>query len=88
MLNALSTYKNPDSVEKAAYEILKNRSENKNRKAVEWTHLLYQENSKPEDRVELRLVVTGSVLEDDNQQGLAHFIEHMAFNGTEEFCQK
>ena len=43
-------------------------------------------NKKPEKRAELRLVVkTGSVLEDDDQQGLAHFVEHMAFNGTEHF---
>lgn len=27
----------------------------------------------------------GSVLEEDNQQGLAHFLEHMAFNGTKNF---
>lgn len=30
----------------------------------------------------------GSVLEEDNQQGLAHFLEHMAFNGTENFKGK
>src|SRR5262245_43351736 len=43
-------------------------------------------NGKPEKRAELRLVVkAGSVLEDDDQQGLAHFVEHMAFNGTEHF---
>ncbi len=43
-------------------------------------------NKKPENRAELRLVVkTGSVLEDDDQQGLAHFVEHMAFNGTKHF---
>src|SRR5262245_7585939 len=43
-------------------------------------------NKKPEKRAELRLVVkAGSVLEDDDQQGLAHFVEHMAFNGTEHF---
>jgi zinc protease len=43
-------------------------------------------NSKPEKRVELRLVVnTGSVLEDDDQLGLAHFMEHMNFNGTKRF---
>jgi zinc protease len=43
-------------------------------------------NKKPEHRAELRLVVkAGSVLEDDDQQGLAHFVEHMAFNGTEHF---
>ncbi len=40
----------------------------------------------PKDRVELRLAVNaGSVLEDDDQRGLAHFTEHMAFNGTKHF---
>lgn len=44
------------------------------------------ENQKPEKRVELRLVVNaGSVLENDDQLGLAHFTEHMAFNGTKNF---
>lgn len=44
------------------------------------------QNSKPEKRVELRLVVkVGSVMEDDDQQGLAHFTEHMAFNGSRHF---
>jgi zinc protease len=43
-------------------------------------------NKKPEKRAELRLVVkAGSVLEEDDQQGLAHFAEHMAFNGTQHF---
>ena len=42
------------------------------------------ENDKPENRAELQLIVNaGSILEDDDQQGLAHFLEHMAFNGTE-----
>ncbi len=45
-----------------------------------------RKNSKPENKVELRLVVNaGSILEDDDQQGLAHFTEHMAFNGTKNF---
>ena len=45
-----------------------------------------RQNSKPSNRVELRLVIkAGSVLEEDDQQGLAHFVEHMAFNGTEHF---
>ena len=45
-----------------------------------------RQNKKPEQRVELRLVVnTGSVLEDEDQQGLAHFMEHMNFNGTKRF---
>ena len=43
-------------------------------------------NQKPEKRLELRLVVNaGSILESDNQQGLAHFVEHMCFNGTTHF---
>jgi len=43
-------------------------------------------NKRPENRAELRLVVNvGSVLEEDNEQGLAHFAEHMAFNGTKNF---
>ncbi|MFQ5702646.1 MAG: M16 family metallopeptidase [Gemmatimonadales bacterium] len=43
-------------------------------------------NHRPENRAELRLVVNvGSVLEDDDQLGLAHFVEHMAFNGTKRF---
>jgi zinc protease len=43
-------------------------------------------NKKPEKRVELRLAVNaGSVLERDDQQGLAHFMEHMNFNGTKTF---
>lgn len=43
-------------------------------------------NPKPERRAEFRLVVkAGSTLEDDDQRGLAHFVEHMAFNGTKSF---
>lgn len=45
-------------------------------------------NAKPEQRAELRLVVNaGSILEDDDQRGLAHFVEHMAFNGTRSFAK-
>lgn len=43
-------------------------------------------NGKPENRAQLRLVLNaGSIVEDDDQRGLAHFIEHMAFNGTKNF---
>ncbi len=43
-------------------------------------------NDKPENRAYLQLVVNaGSVLEDENQRGLAHMCEHMAFNGTKNF---
>ncbi len=45
-----------------------------------------RENTEPENRAFLRLVVdAGSTLEDEDQLGLAHFVEHMAFLGTEEF---
>ena len=40
----------------------------------------------PQKRAYLWMGVNaGSVLEDDDQQGLAHFVEHMAFNGTKNF---
>ena len=43
-------------------------------------------NRQPAARAELRLAVNaGSVLEDDDQRGLAHFVEHMSFNGTRHF---
>lgn len=43
-------------------------------------------NGKPANRVEMMLAVNaGAVLEDDDQNGLAHFCEHMAFNGTKSF---
>jgi zinc protease len=45
-----------------------------------------RKNQKPENKVELRLVVkAGSILENNDQLGLAHFMEHMNFNGTKNF---
>jgi zinc protease len=45
-----------------------------------------RKNSKPEHRAELRMALNaGSTAENDDQQGLAHFCEHMAFNGTKNF---
>ncbi len=45
-----------------------------------------KKNTKPEKKVQLRLVVnTGSVLEQPDQQGLAHMMEHMNFNGSKHF---
>ncbi|HEX8786476.1 MAG TPA: pitrilysin family protein, partial [Telluria sp.] len=45
-----------------------------------------QNNREPEHKLELRLVVkAGSILEDEDQRGLAHFTEHMAFNGSTHF---
>lgn len=45
-------------------------------------------NREPADRAELRLAVNaGSILEDPDQRGLAHVLEHMAFNGTTRFAR-
>jgi len=45
-----------------------------------------RQNATPKNRAELNLVVrTGSIQEDEDQRGLAHFCEHMAFNGTKNF---
>ncbi|MDO4430344.1 MAG: insulinase family protein [Lonepinella koalarum] len=44
------------------------------------------ENTEPQDRVYIRLVVNaGSLNEEDDQKGVAHIVEHMAFNGTKRF---
>jgi zinc protease len=49
-------------------------------------NLLHQEKCQTRKKVDLRLVVNaGSILETDDQQGLAHFMEHMCFNGTKRF---
>ncbi|MCY4391916.1 MAG: insulinase family protein [Chloroflexi bacterium] len=46
-------------------------------------------NQEPRERAHLSLVVkAGSVLEEEEQRGLAHFVEHMAFNGTERFAKQ
>jgi zinc protease len=46
-------------------------------------------NDKPENRALLTLVVNaGSVLEEENERGIAHFVEHMAFQGTKRFPKK
>lgn len=45
-----------------------------------------RENSKPENRAELQIVFyAGAINEDEDQKGLAHFLEHMCFNGTKNF---
>ena len=43
-------------------------------------------NEEPKNKVVMYLVTkAGSILETDDQQGLAHFMEHMSFNGTKHF---
>lgn len=50
---------------------------------------LIRANQRPENRAELRLVVkAGSVLEEEGQRGLAHVVEHLAFNGTRHFAKQ
>ncbi len=50
---------------------------------VRWAYL---PNAHPEDQLSLRLIVeTGSFMEEDNELGIAHFLEHMAFNGSVHF---
>lgn len=45
-----------------------------------------RKNTEPADRAELYLAVdAGSILEDDDQLGIAHFVEHMLFNGTQRY---
>ena len=46
-------------------------------------------NEKPKGMAEFYIVHdVGAIQEDDSQQGLAHFLEHMAFNGTKNFPKK
>ncbi len=48
-----------------------------------------RENTEPANRAQLRLGINaGSILEEDDQRGLAHFLEHMLFNGTKRFEQQ
>ncbi len=46
-------------------------------------------NEQPKQRCEFHIAqAVGAILEEDNQNGLAHFLEHMAFNGTQHFPGK
>jgi zinc protease len=48
-----------------------------------------RKNKEPEKRASFYIIQNvGAILENDNQNGLAHFLEHMAFNGTEHFPDK
>ncbi|MDA1181573.1 MAG: insulinase family protein [Proteobacteria bacterium] len=48
-----------------------------------------RENSTPKDKVSMRLFIkSGSMMEEDHQRGLAHLLEHMAYNGSKNFPKK
>ena len=48
-----------------------------------------RKNKEPEKRASFYIIQNvGAILENDNQNGLAHFLEHMAFNGTTHFPEK
>ena len=48
-----------------------------------------KQNRYPRNQLELRLVLkVGSIVEEENEQGLAHFMEHMCFNGTKNLIAK
>ena len=52
-------------------------------------HYVVKQNDIPGRKVEFRLILrAGSILQTDNEGGLAHFLEHMAFNGTKNFPDK
>ena len=56
------------------------------RNASERAAYYIRRNGRPEQRVAMQLAVkAGSIDEENDQQGLAHFLEHMAFNGTRHF---
>lgn len=52
-------------------------------------HYYIKKNAKPEKNCLLRLVVNvGSLQEEEHEQGIAHFVEHLAFNGTKNFPKR
>ncbi|WEK18909.1 MAG: insulinase family protein [Candidatus Pedobacter colombiensis] len=52
-----------------------------------FTYYIYKSNKTPGNSVLRLFLNAGSLQEDPNQQGLAHFIEHMAFNGTKHYSK-
>jgi zinc protease len=77
---------NPDWAEPDASELVPLTPEVRKGRLPNGLTYLVRQNARPQGRAELRLLVNaGSILEDDDQIGAAHFVEHMAFNGTRRF---
>lgn len=73
-------------VEKTEGSIIPNDPDVKIGKLSNGLTYYIRKNVEPKNRAELYLATRiGSLMEDDDQQGLAHFTEHMSFNGTKDF---
>ena len=67
-------------------EILENSKDLKIKKFDNGITYYYYRNKKPANRVSINVIVkAGSLQEEENQKGIAHFLEHMTFNGTKNY---
>jgi len=83
---AVTAKKTTTTTAKAAAGLIPNDPNVKIGKLPNGLTYYIRKNAEPKNRAELYLATRiGSLMEEDNQQGLAHFTEHMAFNGTKDF---
>lgn len=67
-------------------EIIENSKDLKIKKLDNGITYYYYKNKKPANRVSINVIIkAGSLQEEDNQKGIAHFLEHMTFNGTKNY---
>ncbi len=83
---AANVIKQPSAVSKTTDTTIPNDPNVKIGKLANGLTYYIRKNTEPNKRAELYLANRiGSLMEDDDQQGLAHFTEHMAFNGSKDF---
>ncbi|WP_316819678.1 M16 family metallopeptidase [Pedobacter gandavensis] len=83
---SISTTKSSSPAKKNADQIIPNDPNVKIGKLPNGLTYYIRKNTEPKNRAELYLATSiGSLMENDDQQGLAHFTEHMAFNGSKDF---